>query len=97
MRSQSRSRMFLASMAGGLLTAFAIFALVSASNLNYATLQGIDGPLSSRELSALQLSNSLTAASVGIFVGITFVGLVAIIFGRRCADSDATYTESTAA
>ena len=79
------------------MTAFAIFTLVSASNLNYATLQGIDGPLSSREFSALQLSNSLTATSVSIFVGITIVGLVAVIFGRRCPHSDATYTESTAA
>ena len=73
-----------------LLIAFAIFTMVSASNLNYTTLQGIDGPLDSHELSALQLSNLLTATSIGIFMGITFAGLVAIIFGRHCAEIGAT-------
>jgi hypothetical protein len=81
-----RSRLSLIIVAAILMSAFSLFTLVAASNLNYATLQGIDGPLSAREISALQLSNSLTSVAVGIMVGVAFLGITAVIFRKRSVE-----------
>lgn len=77
----NRSKIIVSAIAVALLAAFAVFTSISATNLNYAVIQGIDGPLDSRELSALQLSNLLSATAVGVFVGVTFFGLAIPILG----------------
>jgi hypothetical protein len=65
------------------LLATAFFTLVSAADLQYATLQGIDGPLSAQELSALQLSNSLTTIGGVILTSVLLGGLFTLLAGRH--------------
>lgn len=82
MRTTFRSRRCWLIVAAALLIGLAFFTLVSAANLNYATLQGVDGPLNAQQLEALRLSSALNATAVGIIVGVVFLGLFSALKGR---------------
>lgn len=81
-RLESSKRILISSLCIALV-GFAVFASISAANLNFSTLQAIDGPVTSRQIEALRLSSALNATSVGIIVGVTFAGLAAMLFRRR--------------
>ncbi len=69
------------------LVAFAIFTSTSAANLNFSTLQTIDGPVTASQIEALRLSSALTTTSVAIFVGVAFFALSATLL-RRSRETD---------
>jgi len=80
-RFRLSNRIFVAAVCTALV-AFAVFVSTSAANLNYSTLQGIDGPITARQIEALRLSSVLSATSVGLIVGVTFVALSAITYHK---------------
>ena len=79
------------------LISLAAFMSISAANLNYSTLQAIDGPVTARQIEALRLSSSLSSTSIGIIVGVIVAGLSAILLRRSSANASNERTSAHAA
>lgn len=78
MRRLTVSRSVLASLFVCAVIAFAMFMLVSSSQLNVATLRSINGPLDAEQLASIQLCNLLNVAAGSMICGAVFAASVMV-------------------